>query len=78
MRKKVINSMIEDLERALRDASHENSNFAPFDNEQGKPTVIPAGTVNEFIKEKVRLHQQTWVISPMQRVLDKLIEERDK
>lgn len=56
------------LQDALRSARMEDANF---------DDVGGVKKETEYIKEKTRLYRQSWIISPIERVLDRLIKQYD-
>ena len=71
MYKHELQEMKHELERVRRTATMEHSSF---ENITSSAThVIPEGEVNDFVRDRTRLWRQTWLVHP----LDEMIERVD-
>lgn len=68
--KKKVRKIIKELEEVARVATLKSACFDSPGNY--KKTVIEKNKLTEFIRDRVRLHHDTWVISPLLAIIREL------
>lgn len=70
MRTRRPNSLISLIENALRAASYDTASFEDICG--SKEITLKESEVTTFIRERTRLHRETWIIAPLKEALKKL------
>lgn len=64
--------MLRDLRDLRQSATFESAGFDPMHDRE---TVIPAGGVTDFIREKTDLYRRTWIIARADELIDTIEKE---
>lgn len=70
--RKEADKLVLQLKQALRSAKMESANFEGMSS-----GIDPKENKTEFIKEETRLYRQSWIVHPLEKVLEQLIKQYD-